>query len=351
MCYNVAIMKKLRILSLLALTPLALLASCSTASPVGFSANWFRNVSTTIIPAGFEETLEYAVSFERSSTSLNGQFVMEYPEGGTYSVYFHDGSVTDDEGNEQKTYVYETTLTTTVKYTLGTESITLPEVVTTRVEFLDTAHELKPLSSHREVHASAPFTTPTAPGAKLDACYVKLDYVMDISYNHEKEKAIYNLTYLTKDNEKDTTKNNIENREIKIKCKGTFFDNEMMIPVLRAAELSSSMSLFTIDTTTQSLDSLTVKEGPTAVTLTQRVKYSTDTTPEEEEKTFNANEISIAYKKQNSGGTHKFTIAQRSTSSDSNKNRNVCLKYEYPVINSHGTMTYTLTQANFYYVS
>lgn len=336
-------MKKKRIASLLVLAPLALLAGCATGSTFGLSANWFSNVSSTIIPADFEETLEYAVSYEKSVSSVQGKFTMDYPEGGTYTVKFEDGAT--ESG--QKTYVYTTELKTKVQYSLnGAKSAVMDEVVTTRVEFLDTANELKPLKSTREVHGTAPLTLPSSPNATLDKCYAKLDYIEDITYNHDNQKAIFNLTYLTKDGTKDDTQDNIEDQKIKIKCKGLFFDNEQLIPMLRAAELSSSMAIYTIDTTTRSLEKLSVKSGPKAVTLTQSVQF--DANAETVEPTaFNANEISLAYGKQNSGGTHTFTLAQRGIS-DSNKYRNVCLKYSYPVINSHGTLTYTLTKANFY---
>ena len=334
-------MKTKRFASLLVLAPLALLAGCSSASTFGLSANWFSNVSSTNIPSDFEETLEYAVSYERSASSLSGKFVVDYSDG-TYSVKLEDGAV-----DGQKTYVYTTELRMNVQYSLnGGAPKEFQDVVKTRVEFLDTANELKPLRSTREVHGTVPLTTPSAPNATLNECYMKTDYVVDITYNHDAQKAIFNLTYYTKEGTKDNTKNNIEDKSIKIKCKGLFFDNEQLIPMLRAAELSSSMAIYTIDPTTRSLEKLSVKDGPTAVTLTQSVQFDADAETVEPT-TFKANEISIAYGKPNSGGTHTFTLAQR-WAPDSNKYRNVCLKYSYPVINSHGTLTYTLTKANFY---
>ena len=340
-------MKKKRILSLLVLAPLMLLGGCSTATTFGLSGNWFSNVSTKIIPADFEETLEYAVSYERSSSSLKGQFIVDY-QGGTYSVKFTGGATEDG----QKTYVYTTELRMNVQYTLkdkaGTvleKSTVIEDVVSTRVEFLDTANELKPLKSTYEAHTTIPDATPSTPKATLAACYLKENYIREISYNHEEQKATFNLTYFTADGKKDNTKNNIENKKIKIKCKGLFFDNEQLIPMLRAAELSSSMAIYTIDPITRSLEKLSVKDGPTAVTLTQSVQLAADTEPVE--RTFNVHEIGIAYGKPNSGGTQTFTIVQRGVP-DSNTYRNVCLKYSYPVINSHGTLTYTLTKANFY---
>ena len=342
MCYNIATMKKKRIASLLLLAPLALFAACSTTPKLGLEANWFNQVSTKTIPDDFKETLEYKVTFEQSTSSRNGNFSMDYPNGGTYTTTFEGGSK-----DGKKIYVYSTTLTMQVQYTLnGEKSKLLDDVVTTRVQFMDVANELKPISSSRLVHATAPASTSSSPATTLSAAYKKYDYKTEITYDHAKQRASFSLTYLTADGEKDVTKNNIENRSIKIKCKGTFFDNEQLIPALRAADLSSSMALYTIDPQECSLVKLSVKNGPTAVKIKQSVKLKADEVATEHE--FDAYEIGLAYNKQNSGGTQTFTFAKRSKSADSNTNRNVLLKYKYPVIYSHGTLTYTLSTATFY---
>ena len=329
--------KKKRFAAILLVAPLALLAACSSAPKLALESNWFSNTGSNNVPDDFDETLEYAISFEKSTTALNGRFSMNYPKDGTYTVHFTSSATEDGK----KTYVYETELKTEVEYYLdGASSGTMSEVVTTYVEFLDLANEMKPLKSWREVHGSAPLTSPSSPANTLDACYAKVDYRMEVVYDHEEEEATFTLTYLNTE-----TANESEVTTIDIDGSGIFFDNEQLIPLLRAAELSTSMSMRTIDPTTRTLDKMTVKDGPTAVTLKQNVKMKAD--EEAREYDFNANEISISYKKQNSGATHKYTIAQRDLR-DSNTYRNVCLKFEYPVIYSQGVLTYRLTAANFY---
>ena len=331
-------MKKKRFAALLLLAPLALLAACNSTPKLVLEANWFSNTSTKIIPDDFEETLEYAVSFEKSAAALNGRFSTDYPNGGTYTVKFSSGSTADGK----KTYIYTTEEKIDVRYTLDGKSTELmTDVVTTRVEFLDVSNELKPLSSWREVHATAPLRNPTTPAATLDACYAKLDYKNEFTYDHEKSKATFVQTNLAAE---DKT-NNQTTKVIGIGGKGIFFDNEQMIPLLRAAELSSSMSIRTIDVQESAKCAMTIKNGPTAVTVTQKIKLKSD--EEAVERNFNANEISLAYKKQNSGPTQKFTIVQRG-SRDSNTFRNVCLKFEQPVMYSQGTLIYRLVSANFY---
>ena len=331
-------MKKIRIASLLMFAPLALLASCSSAPTLILQANWYNDTSTKFIYDDFNEKLEYRMSFEKSVAASNGQFFMSYPNGGTYSVEFWSG----DTGDGTKIYRYHTELHTEVVYYYeGVPSSTMPEVVETYVEFLDVSNELKPLKSWREVHGTAPLTEPSSPYGSLEDCYAKLDYRMDVEYDLEAEEATFTLTDLAS----EATANDPTVTTIDTDGSGIFFDNEQLIPLLRAADLSASMSMRTIDPTTRTLDRMTVKDGPTAVTVKQSVKLKTDDTPQERD--FNAYEITIGYDKQNSGGAQKYTIAQR-TSHYSNTYRNVCLKFEYPIIYSQGVLTYKLTAANFY---
>lgn len=319
-------MKKKRFASLLIVAPLALLGACSSTPALALEANWLSNKSK-IPPADFKETLEYAVTFEKASFATD--FYLNYTDG-TYKTTFTSSSL-----DGQKTYVYETELSVKVQYTLNGASAEFEDSVVTRVEFLNTQSDLKPLSSMREVHATAPLTTPTSPPASLEkgAAYGKYDYKIEIVYNNEDEKAVYTITDLAS----EATAANSETTEIKLK--GLYFDNDQLIPVLRAADLSSSMSFRTIDPTTKTLDKIAVKSGPTQSALNQTVKIK-DT----EKSDFDVIEIGLSYDKQNPGGTHIFTFA----ADKNNTYRSVLLKYEYPVIYSHGTMTYKLTTANFY---
>ena len=331
-------MKKKRFASLMLVAPLALLAACSSTSRLVLEENWFSNTSTKIIPDNFEETLEYEISFTKSLSAQNGRFTVDYPNGGTYTVKFTSGATEDG----RKTYVYTTELKTDVRYTLDNKSTEIfHDVVKTRVEFLDTSNELRPLSSRREMRETVPLRTPTSPAATLEACYAELNYTNEFTYDFEKNKA----TFVQTNNAAKDQKNNQTTKIIGIGGKGIFFDNEQLIPLLRASDLSSSMAIRTIDPETHSTCAMSIKDGPTSVTVTQKVKLNAD--EEAKELPFKANEISIAYKKQNSGAAQKYTIVQRG-SRDSNTYRNVCLKFEQPIIYSHGTLTYRLTSANFY---
>lgn len=321
-------MKKKRFASLLIVAPLALLGACSSTPGLALEANWLSNKSK-IPPEDFLETLEYAITFEKNDSATN--FYLNYTDG-TYKTTFSSASA---EG--QKIYVYETELSVKVQYTLNDASVEFEDSVVTRVEFLNTQSDMKPLSSMREVHATAPLTNPSNPPASLEkgVAYGKYDYKTEITYNNEDEKATFTITDLSS----DLAAENAETTTIKLGGKGLYFDNEQLIPVLRAAELSSSMSLRTLDPTTRTLEKVAIKSGPTQSTLNQTVKFK-DT----EKSDFDVIEIALAYDKQNSGGTQTFTFA----TDKNNTYRSVLLKYEYPVIYSHGTMTYKLTTANFH---
>ena len=330
-------MKKKRFASLLLVAPLALLAACTNTPALTLESNWFADTSRKTIPDDFEETLEYAVSFEKSTSALNGEFSLDYPNGGTYKTKLEDGEI-----DGKKTYVYTTELKTGVQYTLnGVSSEIMEDVVTTRVEFYDVANELRPVSSMREATVTIPHTSPTNPLASLEAGYGKYHYRVELVYDWETEKAQYTFTNLTSEETAKTP----YTKEIGVGGKGSYFDNEQLAVVLRASALSSSLTFRLIDITSQSHEKITVKEGPSAVTLKQSVKYKTD--EQAVERDYNAFELGIALNKANPGGTQKMTFAQRG-SRDSNTHRNVLLKWEYPVIYSHGALSYRLTAANFY---
>lgn len=331
-------MKKKHFAALLLVAPLALFAACSSTPSLVIEANWFKDTGTKIIPDGFAETLEYAVTFEKSASAQNGRFSVDYPDGGTYKTTFRES-----EADGKKTYIYTTELRIHAVYSLDGVSTALEndDVVTTRVEFLDTQNELRPLSSSREAHVTAPLYTSSSAPDKLEAAYAKYDYRTETVYNWEEETAAFSIVNLAS----EETAENKETKEIDVDVSGFYFDNEQLFPLLRAAELSSAMVLHTIDPTTGTSEKMAVKDGPNATTLKQSVKFKAD--EQATERDFNVTEISLSYAKQNSGPSQKFTIAQR-TARDSNTYRNVVLKYEVPIIYSLGTLTYRLTSANFY---
>ncbi len=318
--------------SLLLISPLALMSACTSTPELTLSSNWFSDTSTKIIPADFKETLTYGVSFEKSAAAENGEFSVDY-RNGTYTTTLHAG-----EKDGAKTYVYTTQLNIQAQYTLnGQTSDTFSESVTTRVEFLDVANRLKPLSSTRTVDASAPLCSPTSAPDTLSEAFERYHYTTEITYNGELDKATYAITDLA------TGEKNSE--EIKLGGSGSFFDNEEILVMLRAAELSSSMTFRTLDPTTRTVEKIKVKDGPNAETVKKSVKLKTDT--EAVEREFSVFTLSIAYDKANAGGTQRLTYVQRGDR-DHNDYRNVLLVYTYPVIYSHGTLTYQLTSADFY---
>ena len=191
------------------------------------------------------------------------------------------------------------------------------------------------------MHGTVPLSTPSSAPDKLENSYHKLDYRTEIVYDWEEETAAFTLIDLSS----EATEANKSTQEIDVDESGLYFDNEQLFPLLRAAELSSSMVIYTVDPTTRTAEKVAVKDGPTATTLKQSVKFKTDEAAVERD--FNVIELNLGYSKQNSGPTQKFTIVQRGAR-DHNAYRNVILKYEAPVIYSLGTLTYRLTSADFY---
>ena len=338
-------MKKKRFASILLAAPLVLLAACSSTPSLELNQNWLYNTGLKDIPENFEETLEYAVSFEKSSSAVKGKFSMDYPEGGTYKTTFKSTSL-----NGQKRYVYETELSVKVQYTLGTETKSMDSSVTTYVEFLSVQDNLKPLSSWREAHGPVPVTEPYNPPSSIEKGYQQYDYRIEISYDYDTSKANFKRIYLNpakseNESESEEPENNTESKQIKLKSKAFIFDNEQLIPALRAMDLSSSPSFYSIDFQTNSLDKISTQGKPTNVdSWKQTVKVGDEEAKEQE---FKATTINIAYNKKKRGGIQTFTLARRD-SADHDRFRNVVLEYSYPVTYSHGTVTYKLVSANFY---
>lgn len=320
-------MKKKRYLSLLLAAPLLLLAGCSTTPELPLEPNWFSNTGTEPISSTFEETLVYAVSFEKSAAALDSDFYMNYSDA-SYKT-----KLVGSTANNKNTYVYTTELTAKVTFTLNNESFEHNDSVTTRVEFYSAADGLRPISSTREAHVTVPRTKPDHAPSTLSEGYKVCDYKVEISYDEALEKAIYTNTGA-----------NITEKEMKISGKGSFFDNEQIYLMLRATEFSSAMTFRTIDFPANAVATMKIANGPTAVTLKQAVKYKDD--EEAVERDYDAYQIGLAYSKTNSGTTRTLTFAQRKNR-DSNTHRNVMLKCEDPIVYSHGTLIYRLIEANF----
>ena len=340
-------MKKKRFAALLVAAPLALLAGCSSTPSLELNQNWFYNTGLKDIPDGFIETLEYAVTFEKSDSAVKNKFSTEYSDG-VYKTTFKSAP----SENGQLKYVYETEFSVNVRFVLGENSTEIMhDTVTTHVEFLEAQNNLKPLLSWREAYTNVPNSSPSNPPSSLEkgVAYGQYDYKTEIVYDYDSSKANFKITYFNYKWSEETKKfeDVVETKAIKLKAKGLIIDNEQLIPVLRAAELSSSMPLYTIDYTTKTLEKLAVKEGPTNVdSHKQKVKLNGE--EEATEHDFKVTTLGIAYNKKNPGRTQTFTLARRDDSADRNISRNVLLEYSQPAINSHGTMTYKLIAANFY---
>lgn len=329
-------MKKKFLIFPFVVAPLLLFTACNTTQSVVLEANWFADTTRKGVPENFSERLEYAISFEKS-VSEGGRFFVDYSEG-TYKTELRTGMA---EG--KMAFIYSTELRINAQYTLdGKSSEKTEDVVTSEVAFLGVQDELKPIYARREANVTAPLSTafPGKSVTSVDQAYLKYRKKTETVYDYANNQATYSVYNL----ESEETATKPEVKKFNLGVKGLYFDNEMLFPLLRAATLSSSTVLYVIDAETGTMEKVSVKEGPAQTTLAQSVKFFGDEAATE--RNFNASEFSLGFAKTNSGGSQKFTIANR-THAENNVNRNVVLKYSYPVIFSHGTLSYRLISATF----
>lgn len=324
MCYTIIeqknkgfIMTAKKITSIVALALTAsLLTACSGTQKITFNPYWNLDVFSS---ENIHEVLKYDVRFEKGS-----DYGYELDYAGTYTTTLQ--RQTTAEGHYY--YLYETELLVDVTYTLGEESRTLTDHVTTEVTFHTAEDGLAPISSKKSVVSSSPL--PTQHPTSLEDCYQIYDYELTTVY--EEKTGAVTLT------QKDKT----TEQHFKIDNDLSYLDNEQLLLSLRAMSTSvSSAQLLAYSPFTASTQKISVSfdnssEGKfefnkngTAVTLT--VPYRP---------------VQMQINDKNSGFAQTVWIA-KPTSTTSNTHRNVMLRLETPIYQGFGTLIYELASADY----
>jgi len=335
--------KKLRFLGLLALAPLTLLAACTSVPELSVESNWLRYTALKSIPpvaetAGVIESLDYTVIHKRYDSMANEPFQVTYSNG-KYHTELSAENVTVGDKTEF-VYMYRTTLTIDVQFFLNdAPSEKFTDTMTTETQFYDADSNLKPIRSKQTVESHVPATTPSSAPASLEEnqAFVHYHYSNEYDYTEANKAKIKSTNLLSE--EPAVSETTVSTK----KGKGSYYDNEQIVFLLRGVDLSSSMSFRSIDPSTKTVSSLKVSEGPTAV---QELCNFTLKDGTKVERAIDAYEISLSYNKKNGGSPKKFVYAKK-VSSENNTYRNVLLRFEQNVLNSHGTFTYQLTKASF----
>lgn len=321
-------MKKIRITGLLLLAPLTLLCACSNASPLSFTANWYKNTSISTVSDTYEK-LEYTVTFSPAETTA---FSVEYDEG-SYVTELKNEMLTLSDGTVAEGYVLTSDLTISGRYTLnGLTGETFNDYTHSVVKFLSAGEKLRPVESEKTVHSTSALTNNP----------VSLDSATQLFYYSIVTKYDAALTTATQTfNDLSQTDADPVITEFDVSGSDTFLDNEQIAFALRGLDLSTAPSFRTINTVMNSVQTISVS----ATAAAEEIHFEMDGTAIEDT-TITVYEASVSYKTDLSGSPQTAVYAA-TTSAGNNVYRNVLLRLQAPVLQSLGTLTYSLSKAQF----
>jgi len=321
-------MKKIRFAGLLLLAPVVLLSACTSYAPLTFTANWHANTADRSV-GNTRESLEYQVTF--TSADKNAAFSVEY-QTGTYTAELRNDNITLASGATEEGYVYTTRLDLTGHFTLnGTNSDTFTDYVISEVEFLPATSGLRPVRSKKEVHTTSPLSSRPL---KLENAFKLYHYTYEVRYDDALENATAIYTDLTKNTSEP------EEKTYSVEQNSTYLDNEQILFALRGLSMNSSFtfsSLDSVDGTVAMVNGASLETGSEEIAFTVGGESVTET--------IETIRLSLYYAN-GKGGVQRLTYAKR-TDVSNNRFRNVLLKMEVPTLHELGTLTYTLTSANF----
>ena len=335
-------MKKIRLAGLILLAPLTLLCACSGGTPLSFSANWYRNTALGDSIGQTHETLTYSVTFTPSETSEEG-LTVEY-DAGTYTTELINDNVTLADGSTKEGYIYTTELSISGRYRLGGEVKEFSDFVTSKVTFLPVGYGLQPVKSEKEVSSTSP---QNAAAETLDGAVGEFHYTYDVTYDASLSTATAVYTDLVEREQEDGSSAlpEPETREFEIEGDTTYLDNEQILFALRGLDLSAGVTFRTINSVMGHVtEAGTSSNTQSSAAVKTAVDFTMDGTAVKQE--LDAVEVPLVYRSSPSGQAQTLVYAA-TTDPNNNTYRNVLLKMEVPVLQSLGTLVYTLKEATF----
>ncbi len=317
-------MKFKRIIAIAALAPLALLAGCGGTPPLSFTSNWYADTTTTNI-TGTDETLEYEVKFK----GTGGDYTLSY-DVGSFVTTLKDVNYADANGNTTLAYLYRTELRLTGRYALrGVQGEDFEDYMITEVYFRPAAEGLTPLESKKTVRATVPVGTPVD-----GALSVTHEYELGVVYAADLSNVECTLkTTLPEASEKTES--------VKPDVNGTFLDNEQIAFALRGLSLSAAATFTTLDPQTRRSVSVNIG-APTTVSEHFNFELNGQTVDED----IATVQYPLSYQASQPGPGRTFVYAGV-TDAHNNRFRSVLLRFENTVMQSMGTVQYTLKRATF----
>jgi hypothetical protein len=307
---------------------LPVLASCSTYSS-SFSNTWYKTIDSKRY-IDTNEKLEYKVTFEKGSNA-------------SYSVEYDEGSYTLELKNEQRNgnSVYSLTSRFSIsgKFTVNGETKEFTDEVSSVCYFFNASQAMQPVYSEKKVKS----TSPAAQQATtLSDAYTEYDYTVSCDYN-EKCTAV---TYAYTDN---LNAENNKGDSVSLSSSYTTLDNEELFFALRGLSLddSSSESIYVFNPYTGKQDLLTVASGSAGKSPSALSFVNTENGDEAQESTPDCRAISVTRKATMAGTSMGAYYATDNADSGVNDLRHVMLQMISPLSYNLGTLTYTLTKADF----
>lgn len=326
----------------LVLSALAFTACGSTNQKLTFDPNWRSNVLSET-PAGTKETLTYKIEFEENSFLQKDYFTVKYcATPGSY--------VTTLEYLEDDTYKYVTELSVPVEYTMTadkTQTKAFTDVIKTETVFKKASEYLKPVYSKETAHCYSPnnFATP-----KIEYAYTEYHYEFLTEYNDSLTKGTLTRTDKTPQPRTLLPENRYPGGVSKTSFeidqkKYTYLENDQLLFAFRglsnsAIAVSKTVSVY--NASLLSMERITTTPAESAKTTFNLSIGGQETKPY----TIEYTPISIKSDNKNSGISQTLWYA-KTTSNTANQFRNALLKIVVPMHFGLGTLTYTLTKADF----
>lgn len=251
---------------------------------------------------------------------------------GTYTTTLKSELSTLPDGTSETVYVYTTELSISGRYTFkGETSETFEDSVTSKVVFRNVKKRLAPVSSTKTVKT----TSPVQNADTLEDSFKEYHYTYDVSYNIDLTEAKITYTDLTAETPEpmETT--------VSVATEGSFLDNEQILFALRGLDLSTQKSFYSINPVVNNMQPVSVY-SPSSTTVSLSGAEIDGVTDDYE---IAAYAVNIGYQTSFPGGTQVLYYAQ--TVANSNTFRNALLYMEVPVMQSLGTLRYTLVKAQF----
>ena len=321
-------MKKIRLAGLALVAPLCLLCACTTQTPLSFSANWYSDTALNENISDTYEHLEYKVEFKEAEEK---DFSVAY-DPGTYTTTLKSELATLPDGTSETVYVYSTELKISGRYTFnGETSDTFEDSVSSEVMFRNVKKGLAPVSSTKTVKT----TSPVQNADSLEESFKEYHYTYDVSYNVELTEAKITFTDLNAETPEpaETT--------VAIAEGGTYLDNEQILFALRGLDLSTQKTFRSINPVVNNVQTVSIY-SPSSTTVSLSGAEIDGVTDDYE---IAAYAVNLGYQTSFPGGTQVAYYAQ--TVATNNTYRNVLLYLEVPVMQSLGTLRYTLVKAQF----